>query len=92
MHAARLSLAAIALLSLSLVAGCGDSASQSKADDEMTDAQQRELGRDTDQTVFDDMIQTQDKARAVEDLTLGRKDDLDRALDSASGDDPPADQ
>ena len=45
----------------------------------------RAKGRDTDDTVFDDMIQTQDRARAVEDLTLGRKDDLDAALEKAEG-------
>jgi hypothetical protein len=46
----------------------------------------RELGRDTDKTVFDDMIQTQDKARAVEGVTLGHKADLDDAIESAEGD------
>jgi len=47
----------------------------------------RELGRDTDKTVFDDMIQTQDKARAVEGVTLGHKADLDAAIESAEGSD-----
>jgi hypothetical protein len=46
----------------------------------------RELGRDTDKTVFDDMIQTQDKARAVEGVTLGHKADLDAAIESAESD------
>ena len=46
----------------------------------------RKLGRDTDKTVFDDMIQTQDKARAVEGVTLGHKADLDAAIESAEGD------
>jgi hypothetical protein len=45
----------------------------------------RAKGRDTDVTVFDDMIQTQDRARAVEDITLGRKNDLDDALEQAEG-------
>jgi hypothetical protein len=45
----------------------------------------RELGRDTDETVFDDMIQTQDKARAVEDLTLGRKGEMDAAIEQSEG-------
>jgi hypothetical protein len=45
----------------------------------------RAKGRDTDETVFDDMIQTQDRARAVEDLTLGRKADLDSALEQQTG-------
>jgi len=43
------------------------------------------LGRDTDETVFDDMIQTQDRARAVEDLTLGRKGEMDAAIDQSEG-------
>lgn len=42
-------------------------------------------GRDTDETVFDDMIQTQDKARAVEDLTLGRKGEMDAAIEQSEG-------
>jgi hypothetical protein len=36
--------------------------------------------------VFDDLIQTQDKARAVEGVTLGHKADLDAAIESAGGD------
>jgi hypothetical protein len=47
----------------------------------------RALGRDTDETVFDDMIQTQDKARAVEGVTLGHKADLDAAIEGAEGSD-----
>jgi hypothetical protein len=43
------------------------------------------LGRDTDATVFDDMIQTQDRARAVEDLTLGRKGEMDAAIEQSEG-------
>lgn len=77
---ARLSLAT--LVALTLVA-CGGPVAQPEAEDEAAAAAR---GRDTDETVFDDMVQTQDKARAVEDLTLGRKDDLDRALDASEGD------
>ncbi len=76
--AAPLSLAALALL---IVVGCSAPAPEPK-----DEAEARALGRDTDETVFDDMIQTQDKARAVEDLTLGRKDELDRALEASEGD------
>ena len=43
------------------------------------------LGRDTDETVLDDMIQTQDRARAVEDLTLGRKGEMDAAIEQSEG-------
>jgi len=38
--------------------------------------------------VFDDMIQTQDKARAVEGVTLGRKADMDAAIEDSEGDKP----
>jgi hypothetical protein len=36
--------------------------------------------------VFDDMIQTQDKARAVEGVTLGHKADMDAAIEQSEGD------
>jgi len=49
-------------------------------------AEAREKGRDTDETVFDDTIQTQDRARAVEDLTLGRKGEMDAAIEQSEGD------
>lgn len=78
MRASRLLLAAMTLLAL---AACGGNAPEPQQDKE----QARALGRDTDETVFDDMVQTQDKARAVEGLTLGRKDDLDQALQQAEG-------
>jgi hypothetical protein len=78
--AAGLSLAA--LIALTLVA-CGGPTTQAEQKDEEA---ARALGRDTDETVFDDLVQTQDEARAVEGLTLGRKDDLDRALEASEGD------
>lgn len=49
------------------------------------EAEAEAKGRDTDETVFDDMIQTQDKARAVEDLTLGRKAEMDAAIEQSEG-------
>ena len=79
--AARLPLATALLLTL---AACG-SPPPASADEEADDASAEALGRDTDETVVDDMLQTQDRARAVEDLTLGRKDDLDQALEESSG-------
>ena len=39
--------------------------------------------QDAEETVFDDMLETQDRARAVEDLSFGRKDSLDQALEAA---------
>ncbi len=63
-------------------AGCGG------APEPQDEEAARELGRDTDKTVFDDMIQTQDKARAVEGVTLGHKAEMDAAIESAEGDTP----
>jgi hypothetical protein len=38
------------------------------------------------------MIQTQDRARAVEDLTLGRKGDMDAAIERSEGESAQDDQ
>jgi basic membrane lipoprotein Med (substrate-binding protein (PBP1-ABC) superfamily) len=85
----RITLAGLAFL---MLAACGGQPESSSADEQAAaDAAANELGRDTDKTVFDDMIQTQDKARAVESLTLGRKNELDAAMDDAEGS-IPADQ
>jgi hypothetical protein len=72
--AARLSLAAVAMLTLVACGGPAPSQDEEEA---------RELGRDTDKTVFDDMIQTQDRARAVEGVLMDSKKDLDTAIDHA---------
>lgn len=82
-RAARLTLSA---LLLAVLAACGAPAPQPQ-DKEAA----REKGRDTDETVFDDMIQTQDRARAVEGLTLGRKGEMDEAI-RRSEDDAPSDE
>lgn len=89
---ARLSLAALVLLT---AVGCGgpDSA-QSHRQDDAAETAADVSGRDPaqhDETVFDDMLETQDRAGAVEDLTLGRKGELDRALESAEGEPSPED-
>jgi hypothetical protein len=80
--AARVPLAALAL---SALVACGSPAPEPE-DTAADDAEARELGRDTDKTVLDDMIQTQDRARAVEDVTMDAKRDLDEAIDAQSGD------
>ena len=77
---------ATARLSLVLAAALVLAACSAPPPDEPDEEEARALGRDTDETVFDDMIQTQDKARGVEDLTLGRKDELDQALEASEGD------
>ena len=78
----RMTLSGIAL---AVLVACGPPPAKDKEE-------ARAKGRDTDETVFDDMIQTQDRARAVEDLTLGRKSDLDSALDQQTGGSEPDDR
>ena len=79
--AARLTLSGLVL---SALAACG-----APPPPPQNEAEAREKGRDTDRTVFDDTIQTQDRARAVEDLTLGRKADMDAAIGQSEGEDAP---
>ncbi len=82
---ARISLVALILPG---VVSCG--APSSGSEDAETTA--TATGRDTEATVFDDTLQTQDRARAVEGLTLGRKDELDRALEAAEDEASTADE
>jgi PBP1b-binding outer membrane lipoprotein LpoB len=78
MPALRLPTFAVVLcLFMSACSSAAPDPEQQKKDEE----QARALGRDTDKTVFDDMIQSEDKARAVEGVTLGHKADLDKALE-----------
>jgi hypothetical protein len=74
----RLSLAAVAAL---MLVACGSPAPEPK-DAAADEAKARELGQDTDKTVLDDMIQTEDRARAVEDVTMDAKRNLDEAIDA----------
>jgi hypothetical protein len=78
----RLTLVAVAAL---MLVACGSPAPEPK-DEAVDEAQARELGRDTDKTVLDDMIQTQDRARAVEGVTMDAKRNLDEAIDAQTGD------
>jgi hypothetical protein len=82
--AARVALSGLVLATL-VACGAPAPAPQDKQEAEA-------LGRDTDETVFDDMIQTQDRARAVEDLTLGRKGDMDAAIERSEGESAQNDQ
>ena len=72
---ARLALSGLVIMAL---AACSPTAPQDEEE-------ARALGRDTDETVFDDMIETQDRARAVEDLALGRKAEMDAAIEPSGG-------
>lgn len=70
-------------LLLTAVAACaGEQAPQDEAD-------AAAKGRSTDETVLDDMIQTQDRARGVEDTVMAARDSLDGAIDEQSGDGAP---
>jgi hypothetical protein len=76
----------LAGLALALLAGCGDATTDPATQDEAAaEADANARGRDTDKTVFDDMIQTQDKARAVEGVTMAHKADLDKAIEESTG-------
>lgn len=77
---ARLTLTAFALSGLVACGAPAPEKQKSEAD---------EQDRDAEETVFDDTIQLQDRARAVEDLTLGRTSDLDEALEQAEGSEAP---
>lgn len=88
--ATRLSLATFAMFML-VACGGGSSPPDEDAGQAETEAAAAELGRDTDETVLDDMIQTQDRARAVEGVTMGQKAAMDAAIDQAAEGDSPSD-
>ena len=85
--AARLTLSALVL---AVLAACGAPSSHDDAS-ALDEDEARARGRDTDETVFDDMIQTQDRARAVEDVTMSQKAAMDAAIDQAAEGDGPSD-
>jgi hypothetical protein len=62
------------------LAGCGgaDNAADSSADRGMPDA-----SSEREETVFDPMIDTMDRAQSVEGLGMSRKDEMDAALEQA---------
>ncbi len=68
---------------LTLVASCGGE--QAPVDKEAAKAK----GRDTDATVFDDMIKTEDKARGVEATTMAAKAATDATIDQQTADGAP---
>ena len=85
--AARLTLSALVL---AMLAACGAPSSHDDSS-ALDEDEARARGRDTDETVFDDMIQTQDRARAVEDVTMSQKAAMDAAIDQAAEGDGPSD-
>jgi hypothetical protein len=67
-----------------LLLGCSPPPPQGKED-------AKAAGRDTEKTVFDDLIQTEDRARGVEDTLMKQKADTDASIDAMSGAAPDAD-
>jgi ABC-type glycerol-3-phosphate transport system substrate-binding protein len=87
--------ARIAVLSLvlTILAACGgEQAPEDKAAQAQAKAEAEAQGRDTDVTVFDDMIQTEDRARGVEDTVMASKAATDALIDAQSGDGSPEPQ
>jgi len=76
---ARLSLTGLLMVGL---AGCG----APPADREAAEVAPEPGSQEAEETVFDDMIQTQDRARAVEGVLMDSKRDLDTAIDHAEDD------
>jgi hypothetical protein len=62
-----------------LLAGCSDSGTAEKA----TGSQDVTVDEEPAPTVFDPMIGTMDEAAAVEDLSMDRKAEMDRAIDGS---------
>jgi len=80
-------------LALTLLAACGGGqAPQDEAAKARAKAEAQAKGRDTDATVFDDMIQTEDRARGVEDTVMASKAATDASIDAQSGDGSPEPQ
>ena len=61
-----------------LLLGCG-----APPADEQAEAAPEPGSQEAEETVFDDMIQTEDRARAVEGVVMDHKQDLDTAIDHA---------
>ena len=76
---ARLTLTSLAFAAL---VGCG----APPADDEAK-APPEPGSQEAEETVFDDMIQTQDRARAVEGVLMDSKRSLDEAIERDEGPD-----
>jgi hypothetical protein len=86
-------LAAAGLVLTSLVA-CGSPTPHQPKDQDDADASADVDARQgtRDETVFDDTIRTQDRARAVEGVTLQSKANLDEAIEQSSEGGKPKDE
>lgn len=48
---------------------------------------QDELSEEVEETAFDPMVETIDRAHGVEDIAAQRRDDIDKAIEESDGDD-----
>lgn len=81
---------AVLSLGLAVIAACGGpEAPQDQAKAAQAKAEAQAKGRDTDATVFDDLIKTEDRARGVEKTTMDAKAATDASIDAQSGDGSP---
>ena len=71
-----------------LVGGCGTESGDAAPMDESEDSAEAPAA---EETVFDDMLETQDRARAVEDLNDERREQLESAIEPGE-DVPPSDE
>ena len=68
-------LPAVVLATIALAA-CGGASSD-----------QEQQGEEVEETVFDPMVETIDRAHGVEDIAAQRRDELDKAIEEGDGDD-----
>jgi hypothetical protein len=81
----RARLTAVGLALTSLVA-CGAPTPHAPKDQEAADAAAAADPNSNEKTVFDDLVQTQDRARAVEGVVMDGKARTDAAIEAAQGD------
>ena len=62
-----------------LLAGCGDTGTTGTA----TGSQDAKVEEEPEETVFDPMVGTMDRAATVEDLSMSRKDEMDEAIEGS---------
>ena len=62
-----------------LLAGCGDTGTTGT----VTGGQDAKVEEEPEETVFDPMVGTMDRAAAVEDLSMSRKDEMDEAIEGS---------
>jgi len=62
-----------------LLVGCGDTGTTGTA----AGSQDVKVEEEPEETVFDPMVGTMDRAAAVEDLSMSRKDEMDEAIEGS---------